>query len=45
MSYTHKPTGLTFENRKQAVILMGQSRYRRALKNHEFDFPNYPKKD
>lgn len=39
--YTHIPTGLTFENRKQAVMLMGQKRYRKALKNREFLFPNY----
>ena len=39
--YIHIPTGLEFENRKQAVILMGQTRYRKALKNREFLFPNY----
>ena len=39
--YIHIPTGLQFENRKQAVLLMGQKRYRKALKNREFLFPNY----
>lgn len=39
--YIHIPTGLEFENRKQAVLLMGQKRYRKALKNREFLFPNY----
>ena len=36
--FTHKRTGIKFENRKQAVILMGQSRYRKFLKDREFDF-------
>ena len=36
--FKHKKTGIKFDNRKQAVILMGQSRYRRFLKVREFDF-------
>ena len=36
--FKHKKTGIKFDNRKQAVILMGQSRYRRFLKDREFEF-------
>ena len=38
--FLHKPTGIIFENRKQAAMIMGISRYRRALKKCEFIF-NY----
>lgn len=37
--FKHTPTGLTFENRKQAIVLMGHKRYNSALKNKEFVFP------
>lgn len=36
--FTHIPTGKTFENRLQAKIEMGSSRYNRAVKNREFTF-------
>ena len=36
--FIHKPTNLTFENRKQAISVMGTSRYNKALKNKEFEF-------
>lgn len=38
MSFLHKPSGLTFENRKQCVKVMGYNRYCRALANKEFQF-------
>jgi hypothetical protein len=38
MGFIHKGTGIKFENRKQAVILMGQTRYNKFLKNNEFIF-------
>lgn len=34
--FLHIPSGVIFINRKQAVIVMGQNRYNRALKNCEF---------
>ena len=34
--FTHIPTGLRFNNRKEAKMLMGTSKYNRALKNREF---------
>lgn len=34
----HKPTGIKFNNRKEAVIIMGQKRFCKFLKNGEFDF-------
>lgn len=42
--FKHTGTGLIFNNRKDAIIAMGTSRYRKALKNREFDF-NYQIKD
>lgn len=36
--FIHIPTGLKFENRKQACKIMGQNRYRKALKNKEFEW-------
>jgi hypothetical protein len=41
--FKHIPTNLTFENRKQAISVMGTSRYNRALKNKEFLFENSKK--
>lgn len=38
--FKDKSTGLIFENRKDAVIVMGTSRYRKALKERRFIF-NY----
>lgn len=38
--FLHIPSGLIFENRKQATKVMGAARYRRALRNKEFIF-NY----
>lgn len=46
--FIHKPTGHKFENRKQAIILMGHKRYEMFLKNGDFEFindPNYKKED
>lgn len=34
----HKSTGIKFENRKQAIEIMGHTRYNRFLKNKEFIF-------
>ena len=42
--FIHKPTQLKFENRKQAILVMGTSRYNKALKNREFDFSENKKK-
>ncbi len=36
--FVHIPTKLTFENRKQAIKVMGQKRYNAALAKREFDF-------
>lgn len=36
--FIHKPSNLRFENRKQAIQVMGTSRYNKALKNREFLF-------
>lgn len=36
--FIHKETGIKFENRKQAIILMGQTRYKKFLSNNEFEF-------
>lgn len=41
--FIFKPTGQTFENRKQAIILMGHSRYKMFLKQGDFIFINDPK--
>lgn len=42
--FKHLYSGIIYSNRKEAVRVMGQSRYRRALKNKEFEF-NYALKD
>lgn len=42
--FTHKPTNTIFENRKNAVRVMGKYRYMKALEKCEFDF-NYPKQE
>lgn len=36
--FTHLPSKLVFENRKQAIIVMGKKRYNLALANREFLF-------
>lgn len=36
--FRHTPSNLLFENRKQAISVMGRKRYLLALKNREFDF-------
>ena len=36
--FIFKPTGQLFENRKQAIIAMGHSRYCKFLKQGEFIF-------
>ena len=36
--FKHKPSNLTFDNRKQALLVMGQKRYNAALAKREFDF-------
>jgi len=41
--FKHIFTGLIYNNRKEAVRVMGQSRYKRALKNGEFEFGYTPK--
>lgn len=38
--FLHKPSGVVFKNRKEAVKAMGQRRYRKALANRDFEF-NY----
>lgn len=40
MGFTHTPTNTYFENRKNAIIVMGHGRYNKALKNKEFDWNN-----
>lgn len=42
--FIHKPTNTAFENRKQAISVMGTSRYNRSLKNKEFEFIDKNKK-
>lgn len=36
--FKHKTSGIIFQNRKQAVLLLGQNRYKRALRNCEFQW-------
>lgn len=43
--FIHIPTQLKFENRKQAIQVMGTKRYNIALKKKEFDFKTEVKKD
>lgn len=38
--FKHIYTGIIYNNRKEAVRIMGQSRYKKALANKEFIF-NY----
>lgn len=42
--FKHNKTGVIYTNRKDAVVMMGTARYRRALKNCEFTF-NYVLQD
>lgn len=42
--FLYLPTNVVFENRKQCVMTMGISRYRRELKKHNFDFSIEPKR-
>jgi hypothetical protein len=37
-SFVYIPSGIVFENRKQAMKTMGSSRYRRELKEGNFKF-------
>ena len=39
-TFKHLPTGLIFSCRKDAVVVMGTQRYKRALRADEFEF-NY----
>lgn len=41
--FTHKSTKVFFENRKQAIQLMGRGNYKRALRNNEFEFIDFKK--
>lgn len=45
MSFTHIPSGMTFDNRKQAVKVMGQKRYRKELFNKNFEFEQFYRRD
>lgn len=36
--FKHIPSGVVFDNRKQAVKVMGRSRYLKALDKCEFEF-------
>ena len=36
--FKHTTSGIIFRNRKQAVLLLGQNRYKRALRNREFQW-------
>lgn len=38
--FIHIKSNVIFQNRKQAIILMGKKRYGEALKNNEFQFNN-----
>lgn len=40
MGFIHKPTNTYFDNRKNAIIVMGHRRYCKALKNKDFDWEN-----
>lgn len=39
--FIHIPSGTEFDNRKQAILVMGRPRYKQALKNREFLFYSY----
>jgi len=41
----HKPTKITFQNRKEAKMVMGRGRYERLVLKGEFDFIETPKKE
>lgn len=41
--FKHVFTQAIFNNRKEAIRMMGQSRYRKALANKEFIFDYIPK--
>ena len=36
--FKHIPTGTEFDNRKQAILIMGRPKYLQALRNREFIF-------
>lgn len=36
--FKHLKTGIIFSNRKDAIIVLGTARYRKALANREFEF-------
>lgn len=36
--FKHRKTGVIFDNRKDAIIIMGQKRYCRFLEQGEFEF-------
>lgn len=38
--FIHKETGTKFNSRKDAIILMGEQRYKKFLSNGEFEFTN-----
>lgn len=38
--FKHIPSGVTFENRKQAILVMGHIRYKKALASKDFLFEN-----
>lgn len=42
--FKHAYSGLIYNNRKEAVRIMGQARYRKALEKGEFEF-GYELKD
>lgn len=42
--FKHTVTGIIYNNRKECMKIMGQCRYRMALKNREFIF-NYELKE
>lgn len=41
----HTPSGIVFENRKQAILCMGRGKFDRALKNREFNWDVFAVKD
>lgn len=42
--FKHLKTDVIYKCRKDAIVMMGTSRYRRALKNREFEW-NYKLKE
>lgn len=43
--FRQKSTGLVFENRKQAIMAMGQVRYRKFLSMGDFEWNYKPEED